>query len=57
MEQWRSHWRGKGGWGGKGGQEKLGKKRKIREEKAKIGKVLSLCPSDTDRAGYATVME
>ena len=26
-------------------QEKLGKKRKNREEKAKIGKVLSLCPS------------
>ena len=26
-------------------QEKSGKKRKNREEKAKIGKVLSLCPS------------
>ena len=26
-------------------QEKLGKKRKNQEEKAKIGKVLSLCPS------------
>ena len=28
-----------------GKEEKIGKKRKNREEKAKIGKVLSLCPS------------
>ena len=33
---------------------KIRKKRKNREEKAKIGKVLSLLPLLTDRAGYAT---
>ena len=57
--QWRSHWGGKGGQSatpdsenfaknrekeGKN-QEKSGKKMKNREEKAKIGKVLSLWPS------------
>ena len=53
--QWRSHWGGKGGRvppltaknmpkiGEK--QEKSGKNQKKREEKAKIGKFLSLCPS------------
>ena len=35
-------------------QEKLGKKRKNREEKAKIGKVLSLCPSW--QPGLATLL-
>ena len=66
--QWRSHWGVKGGRvppltaknlpkiGKK--REKIrknqgGKKRKNQEEKAKIGKVLSLSPL-TDRAGYAT---
>ena len=35
--------------------EKSGKKRKNREEKAKIRKVLSLCPSWQDGVGYTTV--
>ena len=57
--QWRSHWGVKGGrvprltaknlpknWEKEGKKSgKIGKKRKNREEKAKIGKVLSLCPS------------
>ena len=57
-QQWRSHWGGKGAechpWQRKfaknrekegQNQEKSGKKRTNREEKAKIGKFLSLCPS------------
>ena len=35
-------------------REKSGKKRKNREEKAKIGKVFFTLPLLTDRAGYAT---
>ena len=62
--QWRSHWGGKGGrvppWQRKicqklgKNQEKPGKKKKNREEKAKIGKVLSLCPSW--QIGLATLL-
>ena len=65
MYQWHSHW-GSRGAGCHLDSEKFaknrkrgkksGKKRKNWEEKAKIGKVLSLCPLLTDRAGYATVM-
>ena len=63
-EQWRNHWGARGAechpwqWkicqkSGKN-QEKLGKKRKNREEKATIGMVLSLCP--TWQIGLATLL-
>ena len=38
----------------RGNQDKLGKKRRNLEEKAKIGKVFFTLPLLTDRVGYAT---
>ena len=64
--QWRSHWGGKGGRVPlltaktlpkkkiRKKQEKSGKNRKSREETAKIGKFLSLCPSC--QIGLATLL-
>ena len=68
---WHNQWRSHGGGGGYGGrvpplkaknrekegknQEKEGKKRTNREEKVKIGKVLSLCPSW--QIGLATLLD
>ena len=39
------------------GRKNWEKRGKFGKKRRKSGKVLSLCPSDTDRAGYATVME
>ena len=62
LAQWRSHWGGKGGQSATPDSEKIAKKiggksgkiRKNREEKAKIGKFLSLCPSW--QIGLATLL-